>query len=449
MHEKIHRHIAERGSASAEEIARLFLRMTAIDSALARRLVRSVLGESEAFREEPDGTWLVRERPTRSLSSETFASVALSSERHAPGDDRWRYACEFRAGGRPTGLAGTDAARPPAAVARELAERTRGTIPAAFREEPLRTWLARATTPGDPAPFVCSIRALGRALALGPAKSLGEVASVLGLRGLDTEDLPLRAAFTGEVLDALVEEAAARGARDVADLERLCEREPARVDFDRFAFDREALRALPMRPGIYIMRDASGVCTYVGKARRLRARVWSYFRPGMATDPRVAEILQHLHALETRETGSELGAILAEHEAIETLSPRLNTQRVIHDRRPPPLLPVAALVNAPGEGMVRLYAIGRSVVRSLDFPRANPPRKEIERLVRTVLRPPHRIGAGEAERAWLAARNIWRARDSMAIVDLRLVVRPAEGAERLVRLSGVLDGEEPAGWRVT
>ena len=40
----------------------------------------------------------------------------------------------------------------------------------------------------------------------------------------------------------------------------------------------EKLRALPDKPGCYLMRDAHGHIIYGGKASSLRRRVQSYFR---------------------------------------------------------------------------------------------------------------------------------------------------------------------------
>ena len=42
---------------------------------------------------------------------------------------------------------------------------------------------------------------------------------------------------------------------------------------------RKKLGTLPLKPGIYLMRDRFGTVIYVGKARDLRKRVSQYFQP--------------------------------------------------------------------------------------------------------------------------------------------------------------------------
>ena len=40
---------------------------------------------------------------------------------------------------------------------------------------------------------------------------------------------------------------------------------------------------LPMKPGVYMMKDVNGTVIYVGKAKILKNRVVSYFRNGEHT----------------------------------------------------------------------------------------------------------------------------------------------------------------------
>ena len=54
----------------------------------------------------------------------------------------------------------------------------------------------------------------------------------------------------------------------------------------------QQVRALPERPGVYIMRDARGDVLYVGKATSLRARVRSYFGSGRSLEPKVRTLAE-------------------------------------------------------------------------------------------------------------------------------------------------------------
>ncbi|HSA54247.1 MAG TPA: GIY-YIG nuclease family protein, partial [Gemmatimonadaceae bacterium] len=77
------------------------------------------------------------------------------------------------------------------------------------------------------------------------------------------------------------------------------------------------------RPGVYRMLAEHGEVVYVGKSKRLRTRLLSYFR-GVYPDDKGARILRHAHAIEWTYTPSEFAALLEELRQIKRLRPRLN-----------------------------------------------------------------------------------------------------------------------------
>lgn len=50
------------------------------------------------------------------------------------------------------------------------------------------------------------------------------------------------------------------------------------MDMQKVAELRKKANTLPMEPGVYLMRDRRGEIIYVGKAKKLKNRVTSYFR---------------------------------------------------------------------------------------------------------------------------------------------------------------------------
>jgi excinuclease ABC subunit C len=80
------------------------------------------------------------------------------------------------------------------------------------------------------------------------------------------------------------------------------------------------------------MLDADGKLIYVGKAKSLRARLLSYFRPN-SRDAKAGRILQHTRALVWEFGPSEFAALLRELELIRRWRPRFNVQGQPHRRR--------------------------------------------------------------------------------------------------------------------
>lgn len=77
------------------------------------------------------------------------------------------------------------------------------------------------------------------------------------------------------------------------------------------------------RPGIYRMVSADGEVVYVGKSKRLRSRLLSYFRCAYPEE-KGARILRHAQSIDWEYTPSEFAALLRELRLIKVLRPRLN-----------------------------------------------------------------------------------------------------------------------------
>ncbi len=82
--------------------------------------------------------------------------------------------------------------------------------------------------------------------------------------------------------------------------------------------------SLPVTPGVYLYKDAGGRIIYVGKARNIRKRVLSYFRPEQQLTPKTAAMLRQAASLETLSTTTEKEALLLEASLIKKHRPRYN-----------------------------------------------------------------------------------------------------------------------------
>ena len=86
------------------------------------------------------------------------------------------------------------------------------------------------------------------------------------------------------------------------------------------------LDTLPDGPGVYLWKDAAGDVLYVGKAKRLRSRVRSYFATDFAESPK-NRLLQRLIAdVETIVVPSEAQSLILENNLIKEYRPRFNVR---------------------------------------------------------------------------------------------------------------------------
>jgi excinuclease ABC subunit C len=88
----------------------------------------------------------------------------------------------------------------------------------------------------------------------------------------------------------------------------------------------------PRQPGVYGMVDATGELIYVGKAKCLRSRLLSYFRP-KSRDPKAGRIVEHTFVIAWETASSEFAALLRELELIRRWQPRFNVQGQPRRRR--------------------------------------------------------------------------------------------------------------------
>ncbi len=92
---------------------------------------------------------------------------------------------------------------------------------------------------------------------------------------------------------------------------------------ERFA---ERLKAVPTKPGVYIMRDRSGGVLYVGKAFSLRHRVSSYFQSAARHEPKIRRMVARVEDFEYIVTESEQEALLLECNLIKEHQPPYNAR---------------------------------------------------------------------------------------------------------------------------
>lgn len=87
---------------------------------------------------------------------------------------------------------------------------------------------------------------------------------------------------------------------------------------------KEKLDRVPQQPGVYLFKDKNDKIVYVGKAKRLRPRVRSYFQTSRDDGPKHARLVKKIHDFETIVTDSEIEALILEANLVKEYKPRYN-----------------------------------------------------------------------------------------------------------------------------
>ncbi|MBV8882884.1 MAG: excinuclease ABC subunit UvrC [Chroococcidiopsidaceae cyanobacterium CP_BM_RX_35] len=96
---------------------------------------------------------------------------------------------------------------------------------------------------------------------------------------------------------------------------------PLLKDPERLA---QRLKEIPSEPGVYFMRDSVDRIIYIGKSRKLRSRVRSYFRDSQQLSERISMMVKQVTEIEFIVTDTEAEALALEANLIKQHQPYFN-----------------------------------------------------------------------------------------------------------------------------
>ncbi|MFN0136399.1 MAG: excinuclease ABC subunit UvrC [Phycisphaerae bacterium] len=118
---------------------------------------------------------------------------------------------------------------------------------------------------------------------------------------------------------------------------------------------RDKIAHFPKSPGVYLMKDATGVVLYVGKARDLRSRVSSYFQNSAdlltTRGPEIAHMAALAVDIDILECDTEVDALLQENRLIKDIQPAYNER--LKDDKSFPYLEITTGDDFPGVYVTR------------------------------------------------------------------------------------------------
>lgn len=123
-------------------------------------------------------------------------------------------------------------------------------------------------------------------------------------------------------------------------------------------FDVKLLDQFPMKPGVYLMRDAENKVIYVGKANVLKNRIKQYFAATGDNRPMIPFLIRQIAHIDTIVVPSEKEALLLENTLIKKHQPKFNAilkddksfvSLMINNRHPWPMIRLIRYKGVPKE----------------------------------------------------------------------------------------------------
>lgn len=113
---------------------------------------------------------------------------------------------------------------------------------------------------------------------------------------------------------------------------------------------KEKAHTLPLAPGVYLMQDKAGQVIYVGKAKKLKNRVSSYFLDSASHTPKTRRMVSQIDHFDVIVAASEFEALVLECSLIKRHMPKYNI--LLKDDKGYPYLRVDLREEYPAMSMV-------------------------------------------------------------------------------------------------
>jgi excinuclease ABC subunit C len=120
----------------------------------------------------------------------------------------------------------------------------------------------------------------------------------------------------------------------------------------------QRLKEIPPEPGVYLMRDRDDHILYIGKSKKLRSRVRSYFRPAQAHSPRIELMVHQVSEIEFIVTDTEAEALALEANLIKNHQPHFNV--LLKDDKKYPYLCITWSETYPRLFITRRRSLGNA-----------------------------------------------------------------------------------------